>query len=123
MAEGSSPCFGNVEVELEMVSYRGSKVALRIRRMAATFSADLMLGLHEFLLDPSAALVVGSYRLSVEQLGERRDNLLVDLGKLVRLVRLDVVEARSRGHDGPCWHRLGSRGIGGSIFGRPVRGR
>lgn len=78
-----SPGLGGVEIQLDVVSDGRSKVALRVRRMATSLSSNLVFSLHELLLDPSTTLLVRAYRLSVEKLGQRCNDLLVDLGKLV----------------------------------------
>lgn len=78
-----SPSLRSVEIQLDVVSDGRSKVTLRVRRMATSLSSDLVFSLHELLLNPSTALLVRAYRLGVEELGQRRDDLLVDLGKLV----------------------------------------
>ena len=78
-----SPSLGSVEIQLEVMGDCRSKVALRIRRMTTSLSSNLVFGLHKLLLDPGTTLLVRAYRLGVKELGQRCDDLLVDLGKLV----------------------------------------
>lgn len=81
--EGLRPRLGCMEVELEIVRNGRGEVTLRVGRMTTSFTADLMLGFHQLVLNPGATFVVVPDSFGVEQLRQGRNDLLVDLGELV----------------------------------------
>lgn len=89
-------------------------IAIRTR-VSATLFADLLLDIHEALLDPAAEMRVRAHRIRVQHLGEGGFYLLVDFAELVRVfnvcLRIETVR-----HAGMC-----RDGVSGGVIadGRP----
>lgn len=112
---GLCPGLAQVEVHVEMRGDGRGKLAVdrRAARAAAALATDLLLGVHEALLDPLAVLFVGADGLSVEKLGERGFDVFVDAGELVGIIEVgDAVTVARLRFLHRSWISRGEVGLG-----------
>lgn len=104
-----------------MVSDGGCIVSLSVRRVSTSLPADLVFGLHEFLLNESAVLGIRLYGVCVQELHECCYDLLIDLVEFMRCLGVRIIKAGLRYR--ACWNWLGGCGICRSVVGRRRRRR
>ena len=84
---------------------------LSVRGVSTSLPADLVFGLHEFLLYECAVLGICLHGVCVQKLHKCRYDLLVDLVEFVRFFGVHVVNT-ALGHSvWSCGDRLGGCGI------------
>jgi hypothetical protein len=123
VAKPLGPSLRCVQPKLQMLSNGRCMVALRIRRVSTSLSANLMLGFHKLLLYKGAISRIGFDCVGVQEFHERCNNLLVDFVELMRFFGMHIINTRLCRCACPCRYRFRSGRIRGGIICRGSRRR